>query len=186
MEGLQQAGVLILNAVVSVICSWIVASIYFRKESRAESIAEQIKRALQQTLPPISHPRFFDEGNSRVIYPEEPLPANTDIPHVEFVRLDHSNILPDMRLGLLIKLRDTGFDLDNPQGVTLRDWSGNMLSVSGIGLGYCTSTVHIPAEIEPGPYRLTIELADAGVLRTYIPNRNSQTLLLVVESGGER
>lgn len=174
-----------INAVVSVICSWLVASVYFRKVTRAEQVAEQIRHGLQRALLPTLHPHFFDQERSLSIYPEQNPPGNADIPYVEVARVTPRRVGPGGKLDVLLKLRDSGYDLDNPEGVSVHDHLGRAVGVTSLGLGFCRCT--IPIEDIPASYEgeITIELRDAGLHTRRVPNQNVQTLRFTIEKGDQ-
>lgn len=172
---------LVINAVVSVLASWFVASIYFKKVTRAEKIADQIRSGLQKALLPIIHAQFFDGQKSFRVHPHQPPPKNQDIPFVEYALFSEKRFCAGQKIEVLLKLKDTGFDLDNPAGVSVRDHEGRALGVVPIGLGYAKVTLHISSKALPGERELTVDLTDIGEHRNSVPNRNVQTLPFVIE-----
>jgi hypothetical protein len=172
-----------VSSAVGAITSWVVSSYYFHKTSRAEQIADQIKAGLQKALVPVLYPRFFDPENSVTVYPNQPPPANTDIPHVEFVLFSKKIIRPGQRTDVLIKLRDSGFDLENPHGVTIRDHKENPLGVVPLGLGYVMATFHTALDDHSGSHSLTVALQDLGEHAKSSPNHNVQTISFPITLG---
>src|SRR4051812_7850075 len=114
-------GNLVLSSTIGALASWIVSKYYFHKISRAEQIADQLKGGLQKALIPILYPRFFDNENVLTVYPKQSTPTNLDIPHVEYATFSSKFIGINQRTDVLIKIKDDGFDLDTPRGVTVRD-----------------------------------------------------------------
>jgi hypothetical protein len=169
------------NAIISVLCSWVVAWVYFRKVTRAEQVGEQIRHGLQRALLPTLYPQFFDQERSLSVYPDQRTPANQDIPYVEVARIHPRIIAPGSKFEVLLKLRDAGFDLDNPDGVSIRDHHGQAVGVIGLGLGFCMCTVHV--EKSPASYAgsLTVELKDIGAHTKAASNHNVQTLRFLIE-----
>lgn len=169
-----QVGNIILNVVISVLCSWAVAAYYFRKETGAEKIGDQIRYALQHALFPVLHSEFFSENASGAVLPEQAIPRNNDIPHVEHVRFNLRDIKQGDTVGILLKVRDLGYNLDNPAGIILRDHEDRPLGIVPLGLGFCRSAAHVADECLPGPHCLTVELRDeAG-------HSNVQTIAFLV------
>jgi hypothetical protein len=173
-----------VTAVISVLVSWIVARIYFRKRTPAELIGEQIRRGLQSALMPTLYPQFYDEASSIVIHPQQPAPANKDVPHVDYARLSPRLIRPGAKLDVLMKVLDLGYDLVNPGGIHVRDHRGRKLAVVGVGLGFCKFSVLVAEAEEGGAAEITIDLTDLGSHTKGKPNSNVQSLPFIVEGAG--
>ncbi|MDE2183473.1 MAG: hypothetical protein KGJ78_10680 [Alphaproteobacteria bacterium] len=178
-------GGLALNVVISVLSSWAVAAIYFRKETRAEKIGDQIRSGLQKALFPIIYPQFFDDSRALKVHPLQSAPRDKDIPYVEYALFNKRSYRPGERAEVLLKLLDLGFDLLNPDGVTVRDHLGNAVGVVSAGLGYARVAFHIADTVHPGSHDITVQLQDLGEHKKSVPNANVQTLQFVV-AGGDR
>lgn len=170
-----------LNAIISVLCSWLIASIYFRKVTRAEQVSEQIRHGLQRALIPTLYPQFFDQGQSLSVYPVQDPPTNSDVPYVEVARLTPRIIRPGAKLHVLLKLRDSGYDLDNPAGVLVRDHRGRAVGVTSLGLGFCRCAILIEENPASSEGEITVELQDTGFHSRGVSNHNVQTLRFVIE-----
>ena len=177
----DSAANIFLNAIISVVCSWVISAYYFRKESRAEKISDQIRNGLQRALLPIIHPQFFDSQSSHTLTPLQPKPKNTDIPHIDYAILSFRPNSNNTRVELMIKILDTGYDLENPEGISIKDHTGGYVGVVSIGLGHCKCTINIGDNPIPGVYEITVEMADSGLHRRATPNRNVQTLPFIIE-----
>lgn len=175
---------LALNAIISVVCSWIVGSYYFRRVSRAEKIADQIRYGLQQALLPIIYPKFYDPYKSDVVRPSQSPPKNTDVPYIDVVRFSMKTISPGENLDILIKILDSGLDLDNPAGISVHDYRGRPVGVIAIGLGHCICSINVDMDVEPGIHNITVELVDRGAHNSK-PHRNVQTIPFVIQSGAK-
>lgn len=171
------------NAAVSVTCSWIVAAIYFRKVTPAEKISDQIRHGLQRSLFPMLFPRFFDQETALVVAPEQATPANLDVPHVEYIRIDRSTARGGSIADVLMKVRDLGYDLDVPNGIRVKDHRARPVGVVGLGLGFCRFSIPLDVDMGLKLMRITIELADCGEHTKRRPNTNVQTIVFLV---GER
>lgn len=169
------------SAVVSVLCSWLIAAVYFKKKSPTERVARQIQKALKQSLIPILYPHFFDQERSIVIYPEQPAPEDQDVPRVEYARVSPRDIFPGTSVEVLLKLIDLGLDLDNPGGVRARDHRGRSAGVVGLGLGFCRFRFVVEETETKAKTQLTIELADKGEHCRGKRNRNVQTFPFIVQ-----
>ena len=164
LELVRSAAVLMVpvfvNAAVSVACSWLVAAIYFRKETVAERIGSQISSSLRMALIPVLYNEFFSVDSSGEVRPKQPPPKNLDVPHVEYAIFAQQHVCCGDSVEVLIKLLDTGSNLDNPRGVSVRDHEDRPLGVRGLGFGFCRCTLNIAADARPGPRVLTIYLQD--------------------------
>ena len=89
-------------------------------------------------------------------------PENKDIPHVEYAVISQQSIKPNTQVEALIKLRDLGFDLENPSGVSVRDHLQRPLSVERIGLGYVEIHFMATTSSEIAHYAFTVTLVDHG------------------------
>lgn len=169
-----------LNAVISVICSLAVANYYFRKVTPSERIVDQIRYGLQHALFPTLYPHFFDQDRSILVHPEQAVPVNTDMPHVELARISPYPVTTESNVEILLKVRDFGYNLANPEGIKVRDHQGRVTGVVALGLGFCRCI--IPIEFAPkSPMTITIELEDSGEHSRGVPNRNVQTIVIPLE-----
>jgi hypothetical protein len=171
-----------VTAVISVLVSWIVASIYFKKRTPAELIADQIRHGLQGALIPTLYPQFYNQAGSIVIHPQQPAPTNKDVPHVDHARLSPRFVGPGGRLDVLMKVLDLGYDLVNPSGIYVRDHRGSAVAVVGVGLGFCKFSVLVDDADQGGVAELTIELTDLGSHTKGKPNKNTQSLPIFIEA----
>jgi hypothetical protein len=180
MFAAEQLLILILAAAVGGALGLAVTTYTLRRNTRAERIAHQIKVALQQTLFPVLHPRFF-RADVPVVFPDQSPPRNKDIPHVEYARFERKFVYPNREVDVLIKVADGGFDLPNPAGIAIRDHRDNQLGVVPLGLGFVITTFHTSIDDQPGVRRLTIRLQDRGEHSTVGPNECIQTLPFTID-----
>ncbi|MEP0709483.1 MAG: hypothetical protein ABJL17_16270 [Parvibaculum sp.] len=173
-----------LGALIGAATSWAISNYFFHRETRAEQIADQIKVGLQNALFPILYPSFFDPEKALSISPEQPLPEDTDIPHAEYVIFGARSVVSGQKIDVLIKLRDSGFDLVTAVGVSLRDHRGNSIEILPIGLGYVRAAFRTFSDDLVGVHKLTIALKDLGSHSKSGPNKNVQTFKFVIEQGG--
>lgn len=175
----------LISTLVGVFAGWATTHLYFRKATPAEKIADQIKTGLQKALLPVLYPHYFNHEKALTVHPEQPAPPNTDIPHVEHAVFAEKTVRVNQKADVLIKIKDTGFDLVNPTGVMVRDHKDNRLAVVPIGFGFVQITFHVAANERPGIHRLTVELRDLGHHTRGKPNQNIQSLLFTVVKGDE-
>jgi hypothetical protein len=161
---------------------WFIAGYYFHKPSRAEKIVDQVRFGLQKSLFPILYPDFFDPRSSIIVHPEQPAPADKDKPHVDCAFFKDGVINLNQTVEVLIKVMDLGFDLENPQGISIRDHRGNDLHVIPIGLGHVKTEFRTAFDDRLGTHRLTVTLQDTGEHRG-IPNHNVQSLAFTIRQG---
>lgn len=174
-----------IGGIISAAISIIVSNHYFKKESRSEKISNQVKLGLQKALFPALYPQFFNPETSQIVRPIEPAPRDKDVPFVEYALINHKSIRPGTKVEILIKLRDDGFDLDNPRGVSVRDHHQNSLEVSPLGLGFMRIVLRTPKSDLAGDYHLSVFLKDEGVNNNLVPNTNIQTLVFKFDDGGQ-
>lgn len=166
---------LVISSIIGVLTGWGISRHYFKKVAPAEIIADQLRSGLQKALMPILYPHFFNKENSFIIHPEQPGPTNKDVPSVEYAVVRGNAIFSNQRVEVLIKVIDLGGDLDNPNGISIRDHKDNHLGVVAIGLGFAHFSFHTSNDAA-GPQRLTVTLQDEGHHVGNRKNRNVQTL----------
>jgi hypothetical protein len=186
MIELDSAVNIIISSVSGAAVSWAISHYYFRKETRAEVIADQIRNGLQRALIPVLYPQYFRQEKRLVVHPTQPIPKNLDVPHVEYAIFADGSIHPGQKVDVLLKVRDLGFDLPNPDGISIRDHRNNALGIIPLGLGYVETTLHTFPEDHPGPNKLTVELQDLGVRTKSVPNKSVVTLGFIIVKGDSK
>jgi hypothetical protein len=152
---------IVLSGLIGVITSWFITHWYYLKNSPTERMLKELRKALPNYLLPVVEPQFYRSDSERLL-PFPAPPEDPDIPHAEYAILSDRNPAPNVPLQVLFKIRDLGFDLENPSGVQVCDHLQRQLSVQRIGLGYITVqfiTTPLPCS---GQYALTITLSDQG------------------------
>ena len=170
----------IFSTMAGIVSAWGLTHYYFKKSSPAERIAAQIKLGLQKALYPLLYPQFFDGARTLTILPEQPQPTDRDVPRVEFAKLVGLTVHCGQEVQMLIKLKDDGFDLDNPRGITVRDHRDNPLAVVPLGFGYIRISFRTADNERFGQHRITVEMIDMGHHTSGTPNRNTQSLVFVI------
>lgn len=173
----------VISTFVGMVSGWITAYYFFKKARPADKVFDQIKYGLQNALLPILYPKFYDPDRVLTVYPEQVSPQNTDIPFVEYAIFSEKAIYRNQKIDVLLKIRDSGLDLDVPHGVTIRDHRDNYVGVVAIGFGFVRISFNTGIEDRFATHKLTVNLQDTGEQNGRVPHNNTQSLLFSVVKG---
>jgi len=166
---------LLLSTVLSVVVSWIIAQWYYRKSGPVERMLKEIKSVLPSYFHPVIYPQFYS-SDIMTVSPDQPFPKDTDTPHIECATFSKKVILDGDSVDVLLKVRDTGRNLENPSGIDVRDHLERELAVKSIGLGFAAITLRANLDSKHPPHQLTVTLTDTA------GKRNTQSIPFLVHS----
>ena len=152
---------LVISALIGVITSWWISHIYYLKNSPTERILQEIQKGLPNYLLPVVKPQFYRSDSDKVLPLPEP-PQDKNIPHVEYAIFSKRDNYANDQAQALIKVKDLGFDLENPGGISVLDHLQRPLPVQRIGLGYIEVEFIVTPIAAGSNYNLTVSLRDAG------------------------
>lgn len=160
---------LLISSVIGVAAGWLIAHWYYKRSAPVERILKELKRVLPYYLHPVRYPQFYSPGARRV-EPEQQPPADTDVPHVLYAISSIQELHPGTQFELLLCIRDTGRNFDNPNGLSLEDSQRHSIDAQFSGLGFARASFVVDAKTDSTTYCVGVRLRDnAG-------HENHQTL----------
>lgn len=165
---------LLISSLVGVTAGWLIAHWYYVRAAPVERILKELKRVLPYYLHPVRYPQFYSPSAKRV-EPEQPPPADTDVPHVLYAISSRHAISPGSPFELLLCIRDTGRNFDNPQGLSLEDHRQRSIAPEFSGLGFASAAFIADVDTGVTDYRISIRLRDTS------GKENRQTLLFHIK-----
>jgi len=166
---------LVVSAAISVVLSWLIAHWYYRKSGPVERMLKEIKSVLPSYFHPVIYPQFYS-SDIMTVSPDQPFPNDPDTPHIECVTFSKKVIVDGDRVDVLLKVRDTGRNLENPSGISVRDHLERELAVKSIGLGFAAITLRAKLDAKDPLTKLTVTLTDTA------GKRNTQSIPFLVHS----
>ena len=114
-------------------------------------------------------PQFYG-AHAFTILPNQRAPQNTDIPHLEHAVFSRKAIKAGEHVEILLSIRDTGRNLENPSGIHVMDHKQRDLAPRAIGFGYALVAFVADVQAHGGENLITVSLHDLS------GNRNTQSL----------
>lgn len=159
---------IIFGSVLGAMASWMVSHHYWKKNSSSERILKEIKRILPVFFMPLRHPQFYSDDTQTAV-PEQPSPANPDIPHVVNAVFSKKIIKEGDQVEVLLEIRDHGINLVIPNGVFARDHLERNVAAKICGIGYASISFKADAA-QHQQNKITITLKDTA------GNENTQSI----------
>jgi hypothetical protein len=161
-----------ISTLISTLIGVAITHYYYLKNTQANRILAELKKSFPNLMLPIVRPEYFtSESCVATLNPGEP--PDKKIPHVTECRYSvaTSSSGNSTKMGVLLKLIDLGYDLVNPNGLTVHNDSNINLPVVRLGFGYAEVIVNINKDVinTDRECNLTVNLKDTSG-NTYCQN----------------
>lgn len=165
---------IILGSIIGALVSWLIAHIYWKLNAPVERVVKELKDVLPHYLHPLRYPQFYTHDVMKV-EAEQEVPKESDIPRVTHAVFSKKDIRDGDKVEVLLHLLDLGRNLENPDGISVKDHFDRDCPVLFAGLGLACFEFTANKTDGKGSYRLTVNLKDTA------RNTNSQTFIFTIK-----
>lgn len=150
---------LVISSLIGVASGLLITHWYWRRSAPVERIVKELKLVLPYYLHPIRHPQFYSPS-ARKVAPDQEAPADTDVPHIEYAVLSNNVITAGSDFEVMLSIRDTGRNFENPDGLLIRDHVGREVHANFSGLGFASAAIVATPNPTQQVNTITVRLRD--------------------------